>query len=430
MKIGLQTWGSDGDINPFIALAGGLAKAGHDVTLAITAAEKKEYHSYSQQLGFRLLPVSYIMDDDEQLIHLSKLMSFRTSFGQVKYLFEKIFAPNVSELYETAQVLCADHDLLIGHFLLHPLQLAAARSGKPYVTLRFVDFLIPSRYLPPYPNPNLGPWLNGLQWKLVLSQVNRLVLPSINQLRQQEHWILARDLSDAMESPLCNLIATSAAFCRKPPDWGDNFQVTGFLALPDSAHSWKMPDSLRDFLQAGEPPVFLTFGSNASILRNTQLITQTAQLLIDGAKASGYRAIVQARWDCVTQPDDDPRIYRIGAAPHSQIFPHCATVVHHGGAGTTHSASFCGKPQVVVAHMNDQYYWSHVLRRAGVTAKKLDRRTVTPQKIGLAIKEVLRDPKVAENAIALGKQLSAEDGVKRAVAIVNELCRDLEKNRN
>lgn len=427
MKIGLQTWGSEGDINPFIALAGGLAKAGHDVTLAITAAEKKEYHSYSHRLGFRLLPVSYINDED-QFIQVSKLMSLRTSFGQAKYLFEKIFVPNVPDLYETAQLLCAENDLIIGHMLLHPLQLAAAKSGKPYVTVRFVDLIIPSRFLPPFPNPNLGSWLNTLQWKLVLSQINRVVLPNINQLRQKEGWILARDLRDAIESPLCNFIATSAAFCRKPPDWGENFQVTGFFALPDSAHSWKMPESLRDFLRAGEPPVFLTFGSMASALRDEQLITQTAQLLLDSAKASGQRAIVQARWDCITLTDNDPQIYRIGAAPHSQIFPHCAAIVHHGGAGTTYSASSYGKPQVVVAHIIDQYYWSQVLQRAGVIGKKLSRRTVTPQKIGFAIKEVLSDPRLAQNAKALGRQLSAEDGVKRAVAIISGLCRDLEKS--
>ena len=43
MRIGLQTWGSEGDIRPFVALADGLNEAGHEVTLVITSVEHKDY---------------------------------------------------------------------------------------------------------------------------------------------------------------------------------------------------------------------------------------------------------------------------------------------------------------------------------------------------------------------------------------------------
>ena len=48
MRIGLQTWGSEGDIRPFFALAEGLQKAGHNVTLVVTSAEDKDYTSLAE----------------------------------------------------------------------------------------------------------------------------------------------------------------------------------------------------------------------------------------------------------------------------------------------------------------------------------------------------------------------------------------------
>ena len=43
MKIGIQTWGSNGDIRPMIALADGLQQAGHTVTLAVTSLDNRCY---------------------------------------------------------------------------------------------------------------------------------------------------------------------------------------------------------------------------------------------------------------------------------------------------------------------------------------------------------------------------------------------------
>jgi len=43
MKIGLHTWGSEGDIRPFTSLATGLKLAGHDVTLVVTDNAGRDY---------------------------------------------------------------------------------------------------------------------------------------------------------------------------------------------------------------------------------------------------------------------------------------------------------------------------------------------------------------------------------------------------
>ncbi len=57
MKVGLQTWGSEGDIRPFTALAAGLVDAGHEVTLAVTDNIGRDYSEVAKKYGFKLIAV-------------------------------------------------------------------------------------------------------------------------------------------------------------------------------------------------------------------------------------------------------------------------------------------------------------------------------------------------------------------------------------
>jgi UDP:flavonoid glycosyltransferase YjiC (YdhE family) len=139
---------------------------------------------------------------------------------------------------------------------------------------------------------------------------------------------------------------------------------------------------------------------------------------VDAAKAAGCRAIVQSRWKSVGDIEEDGDIYRLGAAPHSRLFPHCAAVVHHGGAGTTQTASLYGCPSAIVAHIADQYFWADELKRLGVAPGRLDRRTATPEGIARAIRQILGSQPMRARAKALGEQLAAENGVAKAVAII------------
>ncbi|MFM8330296.1 MAG: nucleotide disphospho-sugar-binding domain-containing protein [Candidatus Methylumidiphilus sp.] len=420
MKIGLQTWGSDGDINPFIALAGGLAAAGHQVTLAITAGERKDYTAYAERLGFRLLPPTYITEDDATVAQLAETMfAIRSPLRQVQFILEAMFEPNVAQLYATAQTLCADHDLLVGHGVMHPLQLAAEQAGKPYVTVSLNHGAVASRHISPPQTPNLGPWLNPLLWRLGWMLLDRLLLPSVNRLRQRVGQPAVRSARAVAESPLCNLIAVSPAFCPAQDDWGGNQQVCGFLRLPDAARPWAMPDSLRAFLADGEPPVYMTFGSMLSIQRDPAHIAARTRLLLDAAQAAGCRAIVQSHWHSLADIPEDPRIYRQTTAPHEHIFPHCAAVLHHGGAGTTQTALLCGRPSVIVAHIADQYFWADELRRLGVAAARLDCRSATPALIARQIRHVLDAPDMRARAQVLGRQIAAENGVAQAVALLS-----------
>lgn len=424
-KIGIQTWGSDGDINPCIALAGGLATAGHDVTLAITSAEWKSYGHLAERLGFRLIQAGYIWKDDADLLKKTqKIFGTANQLKQLDLLIEEMLQPGIDAMYGASRSLVAENDFLIGHFLLHPLQLAAEIARKPYMTVTLNHALIPSTHMPPPLGriPNLGPLINSILWKAAIKVLNRSILPSINRLRLKEGIFPASSFRAIWESPVGNLVAVSPEICHPDPAWERHQHICGFFNIPDTAHRWDMPGRLARFIAGGPPPVYMTFGSMASIERDPGRIAAAARLLVDAAKAARCRAIIQADWEKAPGIPEDPAIHRVASAPHTQVFPRCAAVVHHGGSGTTQTALLCGRPSVVVAHILDQYFWGHELKRLGVGLGPLDRRAVTPEKLGREIRRALDAPAMAARAKTLGEKLSAEDGVAVAVEIIGRAC--------
>lgn len=421
MKIGIQTWGSDGDIHPLIALAGGLAAVGHGVTLAITSAERKSYEPYAKRLGFGILPVGFIGNSDEDLFSIAFSMHQTSNpIDQVRVVIHDMFAPGMDAMFQAARELCVENDLIIGHFILYPTQTAAEIAGKPYVTVTLNHSGIPTRECPPPMLPNLGGWFNQLAWGLTENVINRVILPPIQRLRLDQGLSAVHSFRNVWESPICNLIAVSPEFCPPRLDWGDNQKVCGFFNLSDEARSWEMGSELARFLEAGSAPVYVTFGSMLAAVRDVGYATETTQMLVDAVRVAGCRAIIQSAWDLISVIPEYPEIHRIQTAPHPAIFPRCAAVVHHGGAGTTQTASLCGRPSVVVQHITDQFFWGSELKRLGVAPKSIDRRSATPTKIGRAIRRVLNDPSMQQRAIRLGKRMARENGVLKAVEIITK----------
>jgi sterol 3beta-glucosyltransferase len=430
MKVGIQTWGSEGDINPFVALASGLSKAGHRVTLAITSADRKDYNGIADGFGFGLGNIDYIGRSEEHLNDIGKrLIETSKPLDQLKLIYDEMFEPGVAAMYETAQGLCDENDLLIGHFIHHPLHTAAEKSGKPYLTVTLNHFGIPTRLAPPAGMPNLGPWFNGLAWKFSEKMLNRILLPFVNGLRRKEGMAGVGTFRDVWESPLRNLIAVSPLFCPPRKDWGENQKVCGFFRMDEGATTYGAPEGLTNFLHDGSPPVYMTLGSMMGTENNALLMDETTRLLVDAARIAGCRAVIQSKWEHVTAIPEDRSIFRVHFAPYMEVFPKCAAVVHHGGAGTTQTATLCGCPSIVIAHIPDQFFWGSELRRLGIGAKVLNRRSATPHKIANELRRVLGDPSMAEKTKRIGEKLKDEDGVTRAVKIIENKAWELPEAR-
>jgi len=424
MKIGIQTWGSEGDIRPFVALAGGLAGAGHEVKLMYTSVENRCYDQYAERSGYSSMRVGHYEITPGMITEFNEIfLKKKDPLSVLIFIMENFMYPMADEMYRTAVRLVEGCDLVIGHFCMHPTQLAAEKAGLPYVTVTLNHSGLETAYAPPMPFPDLGRFVNKLFWKLGMKLVKGRFTPAINRLRVAEGAPPVDDFREVWESRLMNLLAVSPSLCDMRPDWPESCRICGFLAVPEGGEAEEMPEGIEEFVAAGEPPVFIGFGSMTAIDPGTDYIPETVGMMVDAARMAGVRAIIQAPWESesVRGMETPPDVFRAVKAPHATVFPMCRAIVHHGGAGTTHTAARSGRPSLAVAHLADQTFWGGILHKKGAAPSPLFRRTLTAGRLAAKIREMVDSVGMARKADELGRAMRREDGVAEAVRLISSL---------
>jgi len=199
-----------------------------------------------------------------------------------------------------------------------------------------------------------------------------------------------------------------------PTDWPDYIQVTGYWFL-EPPTGWEPPSDLVKFLQAGPPPVYVGFGSMLS--RKPE---ETADLILTALANTGQRAVLSSGWGGLKKENLPETVFMVGSIPHIWLFPRMAAVVHHGGAGTTGAGLHAGIPSIITPFFGDQPFWGHRVYELGVGPKPIPRQRLTVESLAEAIHAAVSDAAIRKNAAHLGKLIRAEDGVARAVAIIEQ----------
>jgi sterol 3beta-glucosyltransferase len=427
MKLGLQVWGSEGDVAPFTALAAGLVKAGHEVKLVVTDNLGRDYSGLASRFGYELevvaAPKMPAPSETERIWR--EIIDTPDPLRQIGLILKYGFDPVMEDMYAASKSLCASSDAVVGHFILFPLAVAAEKAGVPIATLNVVHNCIPSRFMYPAGLPNLGRWSYPLGWGLIRWGVNRLFLARANALRVREGLKRQADvMRETWPSNRLNLVAVSRSICKRPPDWEERHQVCGFLTPPAIPHVDELPAGLEKFLADGPAPVYFTFGS---LMPSTlDHMEETVALWREAVRLAGCRAILQIPWSDLSVFAQEPGQFIVARAPYLEVFPQCAVTVHHGGSGTTQSTLKAGRPSVIVAHIADQFFWGAELERMGVAGKTLRRKGLKATALAREIKRVLSDPGMTERAGKLAQNMAWEDGVGRAIELIEDrLLRDL-----
>jgi len=174
--------------------------------------------------------------------------------------------------------------------------------------------------------------------------------------------------------------------------------------------AWIQPDrrplsaELETFLDAGEPPIYLGFGS----IRAPHDLSQN---LAQAARALGRRAMVSREWADLALLDDEPDCLSIGEVNQQALFQRVAAVVHHGGAGTTTAAARAGAPQVVIPQHYDQHYWARRIDHLGIGSAHPP-VVPTTDSLAAALSHALQ-PDIAARAQVIAKAVRT-DGAKAA----------------
>jgi sterol 3beta-glucosyltransferase len=408
MNVTILASGSRGDVQPFVALGAGLARAGHRVRLAADGC----FAGLVRAHGLAFAPISG--DVRRQLETEWAALERRGSNPVVLLRALARDARRMAPVWAAeAHAACADADaILTGGASAYVGATLSERLGVPCVqgmlqplapTAAFPSPLMPPRRLPG--------WANRLTHRAVLRLAWLAFRPMVNGIREALGLPPWRRLPvERFRTASLMLCGISPLVLPPPPDWPPHVEMTGYWFL-DDADGWAPGPDLATFLAAGPPPVYVGFGSMAD-----RKAANTTAIVLEALRRSGRRAVVAAGWGGLgtgTLPDT---VFPIGEAPHDRLLPLMAAAVHHGGAGTTAAVLRAGIPAVVVPVLGDQPFWAHRVALAGCSGGTIPRPRLTAERLAAAIGRAVGDPGLHRAAADLGARIRAEDGVGRAVA--------------
>ncbi len=411
MKISLLTYGSLGDVQPFLALAVALKKAGHSPRLAAPAL-------FSRLAGEYEIPFIPLAGDPLEIsrgINAAGQAPLRMVRAIQKYVFG--IAEDVA--YQ-AWMGCQGADLILHSFLFttgaHTL---ARQSGIPDISAQTFPVFAPTRAFPNVALPYVPPgWMSYFSHWLATQVFWYGGNFGYAKVRKSHPGIFSHTLSwPFRETEQCRrtplLFGWSPNILSAPPEWGDNIHVTGYWVLENKS-GYQPPVILEEFLSNGEAPVCISFGS--MINRKADAIFRT---IIQAIKARHQRAIILSGWSGIQDIQADEDILWLDTAPHGWLLPKCTALIHHGGAGTSGAGVRAGIASIVVPFTADQSFWGQRLWRLGVASEPIGVNKLTPGALNHALaKAGTRD--IRMRAKALGKTLREEDGLGVAVDLIEQ----------
>ncbi len=394
-RILFSTWGSLGDLHPYLALAVELRRRGHRVTVATLA----NWRDHVETTGVGFQPVGPDVPDNDTA---AREMIRRVLDGRdgPQYLFEQVLGPSTRESYDALlAAVRADGgaDLLVSHQIPLTAPVVAEVTGIPWVSGVVQPLAFLSAFDPP--TPPQAPWLRPL---LALHPSIARLLTGLGR-RATTRWMepivkLRADLGlpagqspifEGQHSPRLVLALFSPLLGEKQRDYPPQTLVTGF-PFYDAAEERPVSGELLRFLEDGKPPVLFTLGSSA-----VWIAGDFYRASIEAAGAVGRRALLLAGEDSARLRENGlpDGIAAFEYAPHSLVMPRSAAIVHQGGVGTTGQALRAGRPMLVVPFGQDQPDNARRCVRLGV-GRTVTRPAYTASRIAREVSRLLEDPSV------------------------------------
>jgi sterol 3beta-glucosyltransferase len=419
MQILAIALGSQGDVQPYVALAKGLQADGHSVRLMTHT----NYERLVTAHGIEFYPVKGNVQEIIESPEMRELLE-KGNFLAINAHTSKIAGEAAIEWTQGGVIACQGVDLIVAG--IGGLFVALALAEKLQIPL-LPAFLFPFTPTTAFPGilfpqslSKFGGTFNRLSHHLLQQMIWQGSRTADRVARQQVLDLPPSPFWGPYRSPILHRYPTiygfSPAVISHPPDW-QRVQIAGYWFL-DAADDWMPPVDLVEFIASGSPPVYIGFGSMGS--RKPE---ETADLVLQAIARTGQRAILQAGWGGLSKADVPANILMVTSVPHTWLFPQMAAVVHHGGAGTTAAGLRAGVPSIVIPFFGDQPFWGQRVADLGVGTAPIPRKQLTVERLAQAIHRAVTDPLMRQQAADLGATIRAEDGIGNVVSIVRDIER-------
>lgn len=418
MRVILTSHGSTGDIYPVIALAVAMQKAGHSVRFATIP----HYQNEIEAAGIEVCPLCPNWEQADLSYWMGRLQKIRTPIYQLRevYMGAKAYIPEMIARMDAA---LATADLLVSSYLFPMNRGIADRRGVPFATFAFAHHVVPSPDYPPEGVPSPA-WLprstrrawNRWLWRMGNAIVDRVINNALHKDLRAAGLPLVRGFFSEPADRV--LIAVSEKLMRPAgAEIDPRFRYTGYCRWQSNPDP-RLDAELADFCRGEKVPV-LTFGS--MVYENPGAFMERFLRCWPHDR----KIIVQRGWAQFPALAEDGHIKVIGKVSHDHLFRHASAVIHHGGAGTTASALHAGKPQIVVPHIGDQFFFGSEVERLGCGIR-LPGRKHWPEQLHGALERLAAEPSFSRNAATVQSVLLSENGPARAI---DELERYVEQSR-
>lgn len=424
-RIVLTTFGSFGDIHPYVAIALELKARGHTAVVVTSEIYREKFETLGIEFHSTRPELPDI--DDPRVIELIEII-MDVNRG-AEFLFKELLVPAVRDSYEDLKKATKGADLLV----THPITLAghalAQKTSITWVSTVLAPVSLWSDHDPLVP-PN-APWLHPIikfggtlaarVFKKLIEMATNSWLKDYYQFRKELGLPKGKNpIFDGQYSPQLNLGLFSKVMCKPQPDWTPNTHITGFPFYDKKDNSNISPELVK-FLDAGDAPIVFTLGSSA-----VHIAGEFFKESIEAAKMLNRRAVLLVGDDKHIPKDLPDTIAAFDYAPYSELLPRACVIVHQGGVGTTGQGLRSGVPTLIVPFSHDQPDNAARTVRIGV-GRTISRGSYKAGRVVKELKELLENPTYAERAKVIGEKVRAENGAKTAVDLMLKLLEEKKK---
>jgi rhamnosyltransferase subunit B len=409
----LTSWGSHGDLHPFLALGRGLRARGHDATLV----GHPDWGAETESAGLRFVSTGEPSREDFIRDHPEVLSMKWGGLVSLHTLVNRAIAPGFDHTLAALRAEAPAHDAIVAHHFTFPAPVVAELTGLPWATVSLAPGVVPSAHS--LPGTNFGRagrgffarGRNRFIWSAGKIITCAMVDPVVNRLRAKHGLPPVHDAIFEAHSPVLNLQLYSGHFAPRPPDWSAEKRVAGFCYYDPPGAA--LAPEIEAFLDRGEPPVLFTLGSTA-----VQKPGAFYQGAVGALETLGLRGILLIGPEKNRPARLPVTVLCVPYCPYGLLMPRVRAVAHQCGIGTLSHTLRAGVPSVACPFAFDQPNNARRLEALGVAEVVLPHQQ-DARHIGRAL-ERLHAGDAPARARRLGDLIRAEDGVARACEILEE----------
>jgi rhamnosyltransferase subunit B len=424
-KIIISTFGSFGDVHPYVAVALELKRRGHRPVIATSGI----YREKMDALGLELHPVPPDLPSYEQPEEVARMIAEMVDpIKGPERVFTQFINPHLRGMYDALLEATRGADLFVTHVLSLAGPPLVEKTGIKWVSTVLAPISMFSNYDPPvfpqmpwlYHVLKLHPSVSRAAMRVGRLKLDQMAAPLYKLRAELGLKRGGNPMLEGQHSPLRVLALFSTAIAKPQPDWPPQTRVTGFPFYDRrdrAGDEERLDPNLLKFLDAGEPPVVFTLGSSAVYVAGDFYEQSLA-----AARAAGVRALLLTGepWN---RPAELPEwAAAFDYAPYGELLPRARAVVHQGGIGTTAQGLRAGVPALVVPFSHDQFDNGSRVERVGA-GRMLPRSKYKAASAAKELRALLSEASYTTRAAEIGRQIRSEDGASAAADAIEEVLR-------